>query len=64
MKLFPPDPASKKKEKEETTGSLAGEVVFVASNKDVRDWKKAGEWCVLCVLRACFCGARTDAVAD
>ena len=47
MKLFPPDPASKKKEKEETTGSLAGEVIFVASNKDVRDWKKAGEWCVL-----------------
>jgi hypothetical protein len=40
--LFPRGP----EDKEEKPGALAGEIVFVASTKDVKDWKRAGEWYV------------------
>lgn len=43
VSLFPLGPSGK----EEKAGALVGEVIYVASNKDVKDWKKAGEWCVL-----------------
>lgn len=45
VRLFPPNPDPKAAEKErEKIGSLAGEIIHVASNKDVKDWKRAGEW--------------------
>lgn len=46
MKLFAKGPEGK----DEKPGSLAGEVVFVAADKDVKVWKKAGEWYVLSCL--------------
>ena len=45
VRLFPPNPDPKAAEKEkENKGALAGEIIHVASNKDVKDWKRAGEW--------------------
>lgn len=40
VKLFPRGPT----EKEDKPNALVGEVVYLATSKDVKDWKKAGEW--------------------
>jgi hypothetical protein len=40
VKLFPKGP----NEKADKVGGLVGEVIMIASNKDVKDWKKAGQW--------------------
>lgn len=40
VKLFPPDP----KGKGDGEGRLVGEIVQVLSDKEVREFKKAGEW--------------------
>ena len=42
VKLFPPGPGKD----EAKDGGLAGEIIYVATTRDVKDWKKAGEWCV------------------
>lgn len=39
IKLFPPDPSGKEKEEK-----LSGEIVKVLSGKEVRDYKRGGEW--------------------
>ena len=55
IRLFPPSPADLKPKmsginhndnNHETRQKLLGEVVSMVDNKDVKMWKKAGEWYV------------------